>query len=208
MTTPEVALVISFIALLVSVTMLWMNSLKPFNLRVLHDTPTFALYKITPSISGTKDGKIWWIPSFDVGLSFHNLGKIPGEVMDIRIVGEFKGHRSSKTYVFYPQWIVDYPAFQKNRADRMTWTQEAIIRDWYPVLLKGQGEVHLHVILECGRWDQKENGEMLFRLEVISSKKKEWLVKRKYTLHITEDMFEEKSSYAAYDSSVEDLRKL
>ena len=90
MTTSEFALIISAAALTVSLLSLWYNNLSPFKLMITHDTPTFTIYYITPQISGDTAGKAWWIPSFDVGFSFHNAGKISGQVLDLRIVAELK----------------------------------------------------------------------------------------------------------------------
>ena len=50
----EIAVVFSGIALIVSILSLWVNSFAPFSLRVTHDTPTLALYKITPDMSGSE----------------------------------------------------------------------------------------------------------------------------------------------------------
>ena len=208
MSNADIALIISGVALFVSFIALWVNSLSPFKLKILHDAPTFTLYKITPSISGTTDGKTWWIPSFDVGISFHNAGRISGEILDVRIVAEFKGHRSARKYVFHPKWIVDYSSFNKDRTERFQWIKKAIIRDWYPVLLKGQSDVTVHLILENDRWDQKENGKMSYCLEVISSKKKKWIECGRYSLPVVEDMFDSKSCYTSVDNKIEELRKL
>ena len=55
----EVALLFSAIALIVSTISLWVNSLTPFSLSVTHDTPTLAIYEITPSMSDSESGKTW-----------------------------------------------------------------------------------------------------------------------------------------------------
>lgn len=208
MSNIDIALIISGVALFVSFVALWVNSLSPFKLKILHEPPTFSLHKITPSISGSKDGKTWWIPSFDIGISFHNVGRISGEILDVRIVAEFEGYRFNKRYLFYPKWIVDYSAFNKDRTERFQWLEKAIIREWYPILLKGQSDVNLHLVLEADRWDQKENGKMTYCLEVISSKKKKWIECGRYSLHVTEDMFDDKSCYTTFDDKIEELRKL
>ena len=131
----EIALLFSAIALIVSMISLWLSSLAPFSLKVSHDTPTLAVYKITPSMSGSKSRRTWWIPSLDIGFSFLNAGKRPGEILDIRIVADFVERRSHKRYVFYPKWLVDYTRFQKDRAKRFQWIHEAVLRDWYPLSL-------------------------------------------------------------------------
>ena len=32
----------------------------------------------------------WWIPSFDIGVALYNIGKLPGKVLDFRIVAKIK----------------------------------------------------------------------------------------------------------------------
>ena len=203
-----VAVIVSCVALLISLAALWANNLRPFSLKVSHDAPTFALYRITPSISGSENGKTWWIPSFDLGISFYNAGRVAGEILDMRVVAELKGHRSVRKYNFYPKWIVDYSIFQKNRTNRMKWIDLAMKREWYPIVLPGQQSESVHVILEGDRWDNKENGRMEYCLQILSSKKKKWVEFCQYSLPIHEEMFESKSCWSTYDSRIEELRKL
>ena len=203
----DVALILSGIALTVSILSLWVNNLAAFSLRVTHDAPTLSLYKITPDVSGSEDGKTWWIPSFDVGFSFLNAGRRPGQVLDIRIVADFEGHRSKKRYVFYPKWIVDYAAFQRKRTARFEWIHDAVLRDWYALTLGGQQDAHTHLILEGGRWDDRFQGRMICSLQVVSSEKRGWAELAEYEWLITEDMFDEKSTHTASDKNVEALRK-
>ncbi|MGC4083397.1 MAG: hypothetical protein QM736_15125 [Vicinamibacterales bacterium] len=208
MTVPLIALIVSIVALATSIGSLWVNSLKPFKLSVSHDAPTFKLYKITPAISGSKTGETWWIPSFDVGMSFYNLGRRPGEVLDVRIVAKLNGHRSHRKFVFYPKWIVNYAHFQKDRAHRMTWLDSAVSRDWYPFMLGPMGEKDLHVILEGDRWDHKETGAIELTFAVFSSAGEAWSTLGNYTLHISDDMFEGHSSYTVSDKKIENLRRI
>lgn len=208
MTYGSNVIIVSCVALLISFIALWANNLRPFSLKVSHDAPAFTLYKITPSISGTENGKTWWIPSFDLGISFYNAGRIAGEILDMRIVAEFKGHYSMKKYTFYPKWVVDYSIFQKNRTNRFKWIASAVKRDWYPIVLSGQQSESIHVILEDDRWDQKESGEMTSCLQVISSKKKRWIEYGRYSIHIIDRIFEKEESWTTYDSKIEELRKL
>jgi hypothetical protein len=208
MGTAEVALVISGAAFVASAISLWVNSVMPFRLRVSHDAPTFSLYKITPEISGDEEGRTWWIPSFDLGISFYNTGRLPGEILDLRIVAKFKGHRTTRRYVFYPKWIVNYPQFQELHAERFEWINKAVVREWYSFLLKGQSEKELHVVLETDRWEQRETGSMHLCLQYIASAKREWMTAAEYEFHVSDDMFDEKATYTAHDEKVEGLRKL
>ncbi len=204
----EVALLFSAIALIVSTISLWVNSLTPFSLSVTHDTPTLAIYEITPSMFGSESGKTWWIPSFNIGFSFLNTGKRPGKILDIRIVADLAEPRSHKRYVFYPKWLVDYSRFQKDRTKRFQWIHEAVLRDLYSLSLGGQKDAHIHLILEAERWNEKFQGEMRCRLQIMSSQKREWVDLGEYNLPITEKMFEEKSSYSPYDRKREEIREL
>jgi len=199
MTTLEVAtVIISVLALVVSIFSLWMANLSPFNLRVLNDSPTFAVYKITPEESGDEEGQTWWIPSFDIGISFYNLGMRPGLVKDVRILAEFRGLLlAKKGYAFYPKWIVDYSKFEQSRPDRFDWIVNAVIREWYPVLIGGKGEVHLHLILESFRWDHRESGDMSLRLETLTSKKKAWVLHQRYLLDFPDSIFDTNDRYTA-----------
>lgn len=208
MTTAGLALIVSGFALLTSLVSLWLNSLKPFELKLSHDTPTFRLYKITPQISGDKERKSWWIPSFDIGLSFYNLGKKPGEVLDIRIIGDLASHRTHRKFVFYPKWIVDYAEFNQSRGERFEWLKTAILREWYPSTLGANDQKDLHAILESDRWDHKESGEMTLTLQIVSSSDMQWQTCAEYKLLITEDMFDDRSSYTPYDEKIERLRKI
>ncbi len=208
MTNADLALLISGSALLISIVSLYINSLSPFRLRISHDAPTFTIYTITPQISGNTENQTWWIPSFDLGISFYNSGKVSGEILDIRIVGEFRGHRSSSRHTFYPKWAVDYSQFKACKGDRMKWIDKSVIRDWYPLLIKGQSDVSLHLILESDRWDQKQYGEMAFEIEVISSKSKKWKRYGSYSLEIVEYMYAISQSHTAYDRRIEELRRL
>jgi hypothetical protein len=202
-----IAIIFSSIALIVSVLSLWLSNLRPFKLKVLFDAPTFSFYKITPSISGNKENKTWWIPSFDLGISFNNLGKLAGEITDIRIKGEFKTKENTKTIYFYPKWIVNYSVFQKHRTERFNWIDEATIRDWYPLLLPPSGSETIHLILEGDRWDEQIYGDLIFNIEINSSKNKKWKKYGKYDLPITKYRFESKSSVTPYNRELAEIRK-
>jgi hypothetical protein len=205
MKNADIAIIISLGALIISFLSLWINSLTPFRLRVMNDPPTFSVYKVPPQISGDREGKTWWIPSFDVGISFFNLGRRPGVVKDVRLVAVFKGYRTNKKYVFYPNWIVDYPKFCETKPDRFKWIDKAVVREWYPILLGSQKESHVHLILESDRWDQKESGSFEISFEVATGKK--WRVYQKYSLHFDDSIFETNETYTAYCGEIERLRE-
>ena len=205
MDIPLISVVLSISALIVSLVSLWKTSLTPFKVKVCYSDLTFCLYKITPKMSGGK--KIWWIPSIDIGFSFHNLGKSSGEVTDIRVVGNLKSKDGERKCIFYAKWIVDYGKFRQNRADRFEWISSAIDRKWFPLILAGDEQKSLYIIFEGGRWDKKYTGELSLSLEVFSSEKERWVECDKYELLITDGMYEEFHSYSLENVKLEKIRE-
>jgi hypothetical protein len=215
METSEIALIVSGAAFLVSLVTLCINSLIPFRLRVSHDSPTFTLYKITSDKhcsesdkSCRENDKTWWIPSFDIGLTFYNIGSYPGEVYDVRILSKFKGHNFSRKEIFYPQWIVEYASFQKLCTERFRWIEGAVQSDWYSFILSPRTERSLHLVLEGKRWDKRREGRITFSLQVISSQKKKWITIGTYSLPIVDAWFDEGGTHTPFDERVETRRKL
>lgn len=197
---------ISTLALIFSLISLWKSYLAPFKLKLAHDTPTFVLYEITPKISGGE--KTWWIPSIDIGFTFHNLGRNSGEVTDIRLLTKLKSKDSEKKYLFFAKWIVDYAKFQKDRTYRFKWIENSVQRDWYPLILAGNEQKSLHIIFEGDRWDEKLTGTLILCLEIFSSGEKKWVECDRYYHKITEDTYKARAAYTLFDSKLAEIRKL
>jgi hypothetical protein len=183
-----------------------LNRLLPFRPRIVHSTPTFSLYKITPNISGDENNMEWWIPSFDIGVALYNIGKLPGRILDFRIVAKIKTEEVEKTHYFYPKWTVDYPKFQELNTERFEWIAKAVKREWFPILLFADKEVSEHIILESSRWEKPFNGECSFAFEYVSSKKDKWIQLNDYSLLISEDMFNDQSTYSPFDKNIQKFR--
>jgi len=201
-------IIISTLALTISILALVLNRLVPFKAKVFSTTPTFSLYKIPPSISGSEKNQTWWIPSFNIGLSMYNLGKLSGEIIDVRILGELESVRSNQKFEFYPKWTVNYSEFQKNNIERFVWLNEAVLSNWSPILLFGGKETSKHIILEGPRWDNKMEGVLKFRVEYIASNSNKWKEINNYELPIVKEMFEGKSTHTPYDEKIEKHRKI
>lgn len=199
---------ISLVSLIISLISLWQSYLSPFNPRIDHSTPRFVLYKITPEMSGDKLGRTWWIPSFDLGASFCNLGQRTGQVLDFRITADLTTKDGTRHYDFYPAFIVDYKTFNESHTDRFKWVENAVIREWYPLTLAGKQTISLHIVMEHSRWDNMEEGLMTFCLEAFSSQTKKWLECDRYSLPILKNMYEKESSCTTFDSKLETIRKL
>ena len=190
------SLIFSTIALIATIITLWKNFLKPFKLKITNTNPCLTIYKITPDISGS-DGDVWWIPSVDIGISFHNLGKKNGEILDVRIVTKSTYSKLKEVFEFRPKWIVDYAKFSQHHHERLTWIRNATIRGWYPILLRGGYDVHLHIILETTRWEEIISGDLTLSLQVKTSKKQIWETLKRYNIFMFDDLFTKQDSIIA-----------
>lgn len=190
-------IIFSIVALLISAITLWKDYLSPFGLEIAHTNPCFSLYKITPDISGTEDGRTWWIPSFDAGFTFYNRGQKIGRVKDIRLTGVLRSGECSETVTFSAKWVVRYASFMPNRHDRMRWVYSSIERDWYPLILSAKETKHLHLIFEGEKWDDKRAGEMEYTLEILASDTDKWKECARYRQAVYEWMFESKDIYTS-----------
>lgn len=190
------SLIFSIVALIVTIITLWKNFLKPFKLKITNTNPRLTIYEITPEISGS-DEDLWWIPSVDIGISFYNLGKIKGEILDIRIVAKSTHSKLKEVFEFCPKWIVNYTKFSQHHHERLTWIRNATIRDWYPILLRGGYDVHLHIILETNRWEEIISGTLTLSLQVKTSKKQDWETLKRYRIPLFDDLFTKQASITA-----------
>ncbi len=198
-----ISLIFSAVAILVSLISLWIGHFSPFRLRVTHDAPTFAVYKITPDISGGKS--VWWIPSIDLSFTFYNNGQRPGEVSDVRI--RMIMDDLDLKHTFYAHWVVNYPLFNAERTDRFNWIHQAVIKEWYPMMLSGNAQESVHVVLEGGRWDSRLHGSATLKLEIYSSEQNRWVEYAEYHHLIHEEMFNTKSTYTLADTKLQKIRE-
>lgn len=199
------SITISIIALVASLISLWSTTLSPARFDIVNDPPTFTLYKITPNISGNTEGATWWIPSFDLGISIHNLGARAGKVYDLRITASSSDSRNEFLIHFHPVYIVNYSEFKQVHTDRFKWTSTAVIREWYPILLNGKSSQDLHVLFEDMRWDTQWIGDLELKLEVAYTTSK-WVSLKTYSIGIHERMYECPSAHTVYNEELKDLR--
>ena len=136
-------------------------------------------------------GKGNWIPSFDIGMSFHNTGEKTGQVINAR----FRARQHSREHSFYAKWVVDYPTFEKDR-DRNKWIDTAVKRDWYPLILSARETQQVHLVLEQDvddlSWDSQEKRSLNLVLEVLASDNAGWKEIDTYTLDVEKWMYERK----------------
>ncbi len=191
---PEVAVaIVSTIALAFSFFSLWKAVLAPFDLEVSYDSPTLSIYRIAPEVS--RGTKVWWIPSIDIDITFYNLGRKMGKVLDLRFIGTLDSDGVKKRYVFYAKWIVNFHELQRDRADRMGWISSSVQQEWYPLILSGENMRTVHVVLEGLRWDRKLTGTLDLEMQIYSTKHDEWVVLERFQHQLVEPMYEETSSF-------------
>ena len=195
-TTAIFSIVISSAALILSLVTFWKTQLAPFRFWVANDGMTFRLYRVHE----------WWIPSIDIGFTFCNMGSKSGEVLDIRVRTKLSVAGETLDFPFYAKWIVDYAKFQKHGGDRFGWLEDGLLRDWYPILLKGGEQVSLHLILEGIRWDEKVEGKLSCGLEIYSSDIGKWTEHSRYSLTVDTSMFERGDSYTFHSPVLDTTR--
>lgn len=199
----DLSILVSAVALAVALASLWAGKLSPFHLVVLSSCPTFKVYQIGRSVSGTKDGKTWWIPSLDMSLSLYNTGRRPGVVRDVRVVMDVTEELGgTQRHIFEPIWLVDFARFDPIRHERFKWIDQAVVGDWYGILLQERGDREIHIVLETHRWEHKFGGQADVSLEVLVNRAKTWQRVRTYKLHLEEEMFGSGSSWQVGDEEM------
>ena len=194
----EIAAALSLITSIVAVSLsgyaLYQTHLSPFELEVTNEDPRFILYEVTPEMDGNKTNNSWWLPVFTVGTTFHNTGQQSGKIEDIRISVDMGGE--NRTDIYEPAFIVDLNEFERHRQDRIAWMENAVVRNWYPFILRGNEEKSPHIVFQYWRWSEKQTGIMNISFEVKSSASEGWVVINKYDLVITEEQDYEKGVLA------------
>jgi hypothetical protein len=150
MTPEEVALVISAIALLVSLGSLWVTALSPFAVRVFNSTPVLTIYGVTSAHAPSADLPERFIPSIDFSVTLHNTGRRPGVVKSLRLRMSIESPSGIRQEVFQPVWVVNYAKFHRAN-DRFERLDEATELEWYDVLLPGGSSHRSAYRLRVGR---------------------------------------------------------
>lgn len=188
------SLVISIIAIGISLAALWLSHLSPFNLHTTNSNPRFTLYDESEPNQGA------WIPSFDMRFTFHNTGQRVGKVYDLRIVATHleSGDKSYSMSFFNAVWAVDVEG-NANRQDR-SWLYSSIRHDWYPILIRGNDEKSIHVVLELDPpvklWYQGVSGNLHLSLQLRYDGSDGWEEIQSYRLTKVERAYDVESLFA------------
>jgi hypothetical protein len=167
--------VIALFALLVAGFALWRSDLRPFRLGILWSNPTFQVYTVRSEQAGDSPGLKWYIPSFDLSVTFWNAGARPGTLEDVRLLVTLSegGTRQHETYA--ARAIVDHAAFDR-ASDRFEMIA-SIESSWYGVPVIDRTPRTVHLVLETTylRWDEERDPfDIRAELQVQTADKPGW----------------------------------
>lgn len=162
----EIAVLVSILALIISGTSLWFSHFSGFSPYFVHGDSSLRFDRITPEISGDKDGRSWWIPSIDSTLQVCNLGQSFGILKDAELVFAYKGNEETNTEIFKAKWIVDTSKFKPIRHNRFQWIKTSIVSDWHPFILGAKASQTLHLVFEGRRLEDVFRGNLFFYIQL------------------------------------------
>ena len=87
------------------------------------------------------------------------------------------------------------PKFSSKRHQRFQWIEDAVEREWYPLILGPKDKQYIHIIMEGTRWDKKLPGAIKFEFEIKTSEQKDWHKIERYYVYVIAEMFEGKSCF-------------
>ncbi|MGC9611217.1 MAG: hypothetical protein ABSE68_03325 [Minisyncoccia bacterium] len=183
----DISVLISFLALFISLIALWKADLAPFKPITTTSDISFRVYRMT---EGKEE---WYIPSAHIALSVCNSGAKPGKVLDTRLIVQYaynssrvKKHKEEK-YILEPRWEIDPTKFLFIAHQRFEWISKAILQDWAPFVVLQKSVETKHLIFET-TWDKRIiNKKVLFKLEMLTDADKEWIFVEKWEFNLTRD---------------------
>jgi hypothetical protein len=197
--------IIALTAIIISIITLWKTHLAKFNPLITIGTCRLRIYPI-------KNGnERWYLPSFDIPLSFTNQGAQTGRIEDIRIKITYpKLPISNHFEMFYPKWDVNGKEISNQRFE---WIEKSVKEDWMSFVLLSRETKNKHLIFET-RWEEPViQGIVNCALEVkYTGTKAKWKEIGKWTTHLTKDtwydMAENGRSYGTSPNIEENIKEL
>ncbi len=164
-------LIISSLALVVSIIALWWNHLRPYKLEVIFSKPTFRTYFFDKP-KKVKKGEYYAsaISSIDMNLVFLNTGSKAGRVKGLRLL--LRGRNDVRE--MSAKWIVDYKSFNKHKHARFTWLSESIKSDWAPFFVLPRENESRHIVFEGFNIEDISKDDYIVILQIRSGKSDEW----------------------------------
>ncbi|WP_031445651.1 hypothetical protein [Arenibacter algicola] len=161
------AIIVSTIALGVSIIAIWNTHFKKFTPILTVGNCKFRIYPIK------SEGEKWYLPSFNIPISFTNNGAQIGKIEDIRIKISFPELPIPNHYeIFEPKWIVDGKKLTNNRFE---WIDNAVLEDWMPTVIVSKETKIKEIVFET-RWEEPViQKKMLCILEIKIDDKPKWI---------------------------------
>jgi hypothetical protein len=172
---PEVTVMLSFIALIISVVAvlisfisLWKSSLSPFKLFTISGELRLRIYPI-------KNGEDkWYIASLVIPISFVNTGAKLGQIRSIRVLAKFPELKDPSAKEIF-QWYgeIDKKRYDNDAAHLFKWQQTATIAGHEPFILL-PGISYLKYMVFTTRWDHPVGSKNIQYILQISTDGKRW----------------------------------
>jgi hypothetical protein len=193
----DIALLISIVALFISIISIWKSYFAKFKLVTTVGNLGIRIFPLQH-----KKEK-WYLPTIDIPISLTNEGARIGKVLGLRILIHFLDSPKKNDFQeIYPRWEVDSKKFNSLGND-FDGLEESTQMDWMPFILLPKQTVTKHIIFR-ERWDSMFVFEKVtFELEVFTNTTRKWkkVAKWKGTLENTiwSKKIEEVSSFIFFE---------
>jgi hypothetical protein len=146
-TASSLPLVISIVALVLSVLTFWKNYLSPFKPEVLIGPGEFRLTQIadTTCIGAPNENAGAWVIALDMPVTIANSGAKPGRIMDMRLILE---QGDGKREWFAPIWRIDRAKFMQSELAYEDRIEASKLGMWCPQLLLSKAIVNEHIVFQ------------------------------------------------------------
>lgn len=156
-------LVISLVAIAISLLVLWKSHLAPFSELTVAGRLRLRIYPIR------SDAERWFITSLDVPISVTNEGARSGVVVGLRLRLHFPGIPISGNCEFIgPTFEIAAANAEKITKNRFEWIDQIVMGDWMPFTVLPKTTVTKHFVFES-RWEEPVIQEVVdCTLEILS----------------------------------------
>jgi hypothetical protein len=163
------SLLISVVALILSIISLWRSHFAKFKPLIITGDLFFQIFPIMNSKNK------WFIPSAIVTISIANEGARPGAIYGLRITATYpKKHAIDHNDVLEAVFELDVSKDEVIGKNRFPWLNEHSSVSWTPVIVPAGGTITKRLAFET-RWNNPiAPEEMKLSLEILTNKKKKW----------------------------------
>jgi hypothetical protein len=163
------SLVVSVVAVCLSLVALWKGYFAPFSPLSLAGNLGFRVYPFSD------DKERWFVASFDIPIIVTNAGAKPGFVIALRLRLHFPELPFADNYeLVFPNWELNPEKVNLIDQNRMTWIDEVVLADFSPFVVLPKATVVKHLTFET-RWDKPVvQKRVIASLEMRSDRSATW----------------------------------